>query len=272
VWASASQGVAAYQPAHGGAVEPSVSRPDWRGLLDLLEEQTGTSFDDIWRTWIARPADAALLDARAAARSAYARTLALAGAWELPATLREALRSWQFDTAEQLMTDARTVIAQRDAVESAARSAGLAVPDTVRGLFESGDLTAASTEARAELETIADLRQARAARIARPDPIERLGLVDTGPDADLSAAEVAFAGGELDVASASAEAARSVWAGAWDLGRRRAIVAIAALLASLGVGWIVVSGLWVRPRSMRPERRRPARAGGDGGVSAHLGR
>ena len=73
VWADAAGNVGAYQPpvsggasAAGSTTPETVSGPpDWRGLLDLLEEHTGTSFDDLWRTWVARPTDLPLLDDRA---------------------------------------------------------------------------------------------------------------------------------------------------------------------------------------------------------------
>ena len=72
--------------AFGDAGDPETvdGPPDWRGLLDLLETETGKDFTDLWRKWVIRPEEAALLDARADARTAYARTLALAGDWRLP--------------------------------------------------------------------------------------------------------------------------------------------------------------------------------------------
>ena len=74
VWADAAGRVGAYQPpaaagdpaaAVGGTADPELvdGPPDWRGLLDLLEARTGRSFDDLWRTWVARDADLDLLDA-----------------------------------------------------------------------------------------------------------------------------------------------------------------------------------------------------------------
>ncbi|MCJ7712389.1 MAG: hypothetical protein MUQ32_16330, partial [Chloroflexi bacterium] len=134
-WADAAGGIGAYQPpsttedstpgstrgASTGATPESVGGPpDWRGLLDLLEAESGTGLVDLWRTWVVRPEEVALLDARAATRASYARTVALAGDWVLPRAIRDAMREWQFDSAEQLMADARTVLAQRNAVASMA--------------------------------------------------------------------------------------------------------------------------------------------------------
>ena len=71
VWADAAAGKGAYQPPAGsaaaGAAEPETSPgpPDWRGLLDLLEAETGKDFVDLWQTWVVRPAELPLLGARA---------------------------------------------------------------------------------------------------------------------------------------------------------------------------------------------------------------
>ena len=103
------------RPRHGtlGRTEPPDAReakpasrdrraaPDWRGLLDLLEDRTGKPFDDLWRAWVVRPEEAALLDARAAARASYARTIALADGWAIPRAARDAMRAWRFDAAEE---------------------------------------------------------------------------------------------------------------------------------------------------------------------------
>src|SRR4029077_14540858 len=63
----------------GEAPAPTAGPADWRSLLDLVEAHTSTSFDALWRRWIVRPADAALLDARAAARREYQGGVAQAG-------------------------------------------------------------------------------------------------------------------------------------------------------------------------------------------------
>ena len=65
VWADARIGRQRI-PAGAAAGDEIVGGPvDWRGLLDLLEARTDTTYDDLWRTWVARPEDVPLLDARA---------------------------------------------------------------------------------------------------------------------------------------------------------------------------------------------------------------
>ena len=86
-------------PAAGGSAMPrparSVARqrdpemvdgpPDWRGLLDLLEAHSASSFEDLWRTWVARDTDLPLLDDRAAARADYDAVVTAAGRMAAPA-------------------------------------------------------------------------------------------------------------------------------------------------------------------------------------------
>ena len=74
--------------------------PDWRVLLDLLEARTPASYDDLWRTWIARDEDLPILDDRAAARTEYEAIVAKAVDWELPRPIRDAMRAWRFDEAD----------------------------------------------------------------------------------------------------------------------------------------------------------------------------
>ena len=57
--------------AAGSEPETVDGPPDWRALLDLLEERTGLTYDDLWRTWVARDTDLPLLDARRDARTEY---------------------------------------------------------------------------------------------------------------------------------------------------------------------------------------------------------
>ena len=89
-----------------GRARDGDAAPDWRGLLDLLEAHAATSFDDLWRTWVARDTDLALLDARAAARARYDEVVAAAGDWQLPRAVRDAMRAWQFDQATELLDQA----------------------------------------------------------------------------------------------------------------------------------------------------------------------
>ena len=256
VWAAAQARVGAYQAspdaAFGGEIDPETvdGPPDWRSLLDLLEAETGEDFTDLWRQWVVRPEQATLLDARADARAAYARTLALAGDWKLPRGLREAMRSWQFDAAVQQLADARTVLAQRDAIESLADQGSMTLPATVQQHFQAGDMVGASTEAEAERNAMLAVLQAADARVHDDDLLSRVGMLGEDPEARIVAARQAFAAGDLAGAQAAADDAYRAWTAAWQEGRRRALLVLAALAAVLVIGAAVAG----RARAARRAR------------------
>ena len=249
VWAKAATGGGAYQPRVGS--EPTGHVPDWRSLLDLFEDATGKPFDDLWRQWIARPADLALLDQRTAARAAYAKALADAGDWTLPRSIRDALRAWQFEAATAQLEAAESVLSQRTDLQAAAAAAGVALPPTLVAAFE-GDagLPAAAAEATAELTTIEAIRQAELAQPANvpgtPGVLILTGLAGSDPAADLATAKADFAAADLAGAITAASAAAATWTGAADLGRARLVSVGLLALALLLIGRTLILHRWRR--------------------------
>ena len=236
VWAAAAADRAPYQPDAAGA-ELNGGPPDWRGLLDLLEGGSDESYDDLWRTWVARPADLPLLDARTAAREAYASTLEAAGAWRLPLAIRVAMRAWRFDAATELLTAADGVLGQRDQLVASAAAAGLTLPGALREAFEGATgFEAAAAEATAEQLTVDAIAAADRARPAPSGVLDELlvdiGLVATDPESQLAAAKAGLTAGDLEPAFRSALAADATWAGAAASGRGR-LLSLALLAAAL---------------------------------------
>ena len=264
VWSDAAAKIGAYQPpVVGGATgaggtstgasaprETVADAPDWRGLLDLLEAHSTSTFDDLWRTWVARDTDLPLLDARAAARTDYDEVVAKAGAWQLPRAIRDAMRAWQFGQATELLTDAKGVLAQRDAIATQAAAAGLTAPPTLGSAFAADDAFAsATTEASAELEAIGHYRDAVAARPGGPDAIQRLGVWGTAPEDDLAHARTLFANGDLAASATAAAAAASIWKDAETIGQTRLIAVGAAVLGVLAA--IALVSWWLVRRRRR---------------------
>lgn len=255
VWSDIASGTGAYQPPDGSATGPesTAGAPDWRGFLDLLEAETGQDFTDLWRTWVLRPDELPLLDARATARLEYEQTLAVAGDWELPRSVRDAMRAWQFDAARQLMADARNVIAEHHAVQQLAANDGLALPATMRRPFEAGQFAEAAGLAQDDRNAIQAIVQAESARDDATDPLTRIGMLGQNPDVDLYDARRALSAGDPDHAVASANAAYVAWTDAWQEGRRRALLAVAVLATLLVLGSTIVE------RARRARRGRVAR-------------
>lgn len=249
VWSDASAHVGAYQPAGASTPETVQGPPDWRGLLDLLEAHTGKSFDDLWRTWVARDTDLSLLDARVATRTRYDAVLQAADDWQLPRDVRDAMRAWRFDEATAMLSDAVAVLDQRTTIEQRATAAGLAPPPTLKTAFEGAGVAAARQEAAAELQAIATYQAAAAAQPADSDVLQALGSIGTDPAADLARAKTLFASGDLAGSTAAAGAAGSTWLSATDIGRGRAVSL--ALLALAVVFAVILAASWVRGRRRR---------------------
>jgi len=265
VWADAAARVGAYQPPTGGAAagangeaataapETVEGPPDWRGLLDLLETHDPDQYDDLWTTWVVRDTDLPLLDARRAARTRYEEVVREAGTWDLPKPVRDALRAWQYDTANTLLADARAVLDQRDAIDAAATASGLTPPDTLETTFELPDgFVTAAREAVAELDTIDWYDAAAATQPAEPTPLQVLGLWGETPEATLVQARDLFAAGDLAGSSDAAETAAIVWSSAEDVGRGRLISIVALTLAVLLA--IALFAGWLRARRRRRRR------------------
>ena len=249
VWADAADRLGAYQPASGGE-EAGAAPPDWRGLLDLFEGRTGKVFDDLWRTWVARPSDLPLLDARAAARQRYTEVVAEAADWRLPRPIRDAMRAWQFDDATMLLDGADAVLASRTEVTAAAAGAGLVAPPGLRAAFEDDDgFDDARAEAAAELHTIDRYTAAVAARPAEVTPLVALGLWGETPETQVSAARDAFGRGELEASAAAADSATRLWTTAEAVGQGRAF----------SIGTIIVAVLMLAALAITTLRRRRRR-------------
>ncbi len=254
VWRAAADRFGAYQPPDA----PETARPemvpgppDWRGLLDLLEDRTGADFDDLWVEWVIRPEDAPLLEDREAARDRYDQVLDEAEGWRLPRPIRDALRAWQFDAATDLLSEASAVLARREAIDAAAAEVGLTPPATLRETFEGDDGFAdAVAEADAQEATIERYADALDGRPEDPDVFVQLGLLDADPESDLAAARTAFAAGDLDAAARSADLALATWLSAPQVGQSRAVlIAIAAVAALVLLALLLMAFVrWRRGR------------------------
>jgi hypothetical protein len=259
VWQAAHAGAGAYQPVHaaaGAAPEKGVSVDvaGWQQLLDLLEERTGTNYDDLWRTWIVTPGQASLMDARVKARATYADTVTLAGDWELPPVIRYDMGAWDFRSADDLMVAARAVLADRSTIQTRATSLSLTVPDTLRKDFEAGPTFAAADKDAAEQLTALDaIGSATTTLASDPSPVEWVGLLFADPTTQLAAARTAFEDGQATEATAQADAARAEREGAADAGRLRVAVTGGSLLVIDG---LAMGALAVRRRRRRTRRER----------------
>jgi hypothetical protein len=189
------------------------------------------------------------------------------------------MRAWQFDVAEQGITDARGVLRQRAALQREASRAGLILPASLEAAFEgNGGLAAAAAEASAELATVGALEAAQGTQPADPNVLQKIGLLGA-PDPQLRLADGkhAFAAGDLDAALAAATEFQATWTGAEETGRGRLVsVVLLPLSHLLLLGQLVQAGRRARrrlrtggPAVALPYNRRPS--GPKGGIAASTG-
>ena len=251
VWRAAAGGDYAYQPFRAGAMpDLGAAAPDWRGLLDLLEERTTAEYTDLWKRWVVRPTEIHLLDERAAARAAYASAVVAAADWELPPSLRRAMSAWQFADALALIGQTRAVLQQRSTIAAAARAAGLTPPPTLRAAFEGFDgATAAAAEAVREVTTIDVLVAAEAAGHAVGGAVAQVGLLGLRPESEMVDARSAFADGNMAAAQSHALNAQAIWQTADGRGRQRLLSSVAVAIGVLVL--LVAAAMLVRTRRAR---------------------
>ncbi len=250
VWRDAAAGIGAYQPeppsGAGSDAGPEDGSPplDWRSLLDLLEAgpagSTG-SFEKLWRQWVVRPADAALLDVRSGARVLYEEAVKASAPWVLPRSIRDAVRAWSFELATDELNQATEILELRREIEVAAAAVGLEPPDALRRQFEGTDgLQTAAAEAVTERAVIGAFEEVLAARPVDPDLMTQAGLIGVDPEPDIAAARLAFARGDLDETARLAASARAIWDDAPAIGRGRLVSGAAIAIAALLLLWLAI--------------------------------
>jgi hypothetical protein len=259
VWKGAHDGEMAYQPANPGETPQTgvdLHLEGWQQLLDLLDERTGTSFEDLWTEWVANPQDQQLMQARDLARRQYASVVEDAGAWNLPTDLRLAMGAWDFEAAGADMSLAGAVLDQRDEIEADAAHLDLTPPAELQQLFENkGGLKAAGAEADLQIEALAEIASASERLDKEESFLESIGLLGSDPEADLSAARDEFEADELNDAAASAQRASETRLGAESAGQTRALVGGGGIVLFAGATFV-----GVRLRGRRRARARAAPA------------
>ncbi len=267
VWVAARDGLAAYQPKNAAKPEISGGTTDWRRLLDLVEQQTGSQYSAIWREWVVDPSQSALLDQRDAALASYQAALSEAGSWDLPSPVRISMDNWQFSQALENLAQLRAILAQRDEIASRSATEGTTPPAVLKADFEVAGLPKAQTEADGELAALRALTSARLARTASGGAARAVALFGSDPDADLAAARKAFARGDLAATASLADEARGIWQDSNAAAQFRIVGVVFALLGGLllllVILWsrgLLAPAAWPRFRMTRRWWRRNRRA------------
>jgi hypothetical protein len=252
-----------------GAVPPETlpDTPDWRWLLDALQERTrGAAVEGRFRTWVVAESDLPRLDAREAARQAYAGLVAEGQGWLPPYAVRLPMATWDFATATARIAAGAAILARRDELGAVAASLGLGTPEALRSAYEraSTDLAGVAALATAELDAVDAIAAAAWSAAAPRGPLETIGLLGQDPGASLEAAKGAFRADRLDAARNLAHEAVAVIDGATERGVRAVgvTVVLLALLILLALAVAVVR------RRRRATRAVPVLEGATAATSA----
>jgi len=269
VFKAAADGTTAYVGA--GAPERTRLPNDWRRFLDLTEELGGaTGVADLMATWVVPAGSQADLAARATARDAYHALVTAGEGWAPPTVVRMDLDRWAFDEAEPLMTEAQSILTQRDATAALATTLGLTAPGRLEQAYESAT-GASALDAAAELATATESSleavQAASRDASAPrDWLVSLGLSGKDPDGELVAARTAWESGDLHTATDQATLVSGTIAVAAEAGRGRAIVISSGVAIVLLL--IALVALAYRQRRRQRARRLAAAASGIGSPAA----
>ncbi len=164
----------------------------WRNLLDLLEEVGGsTEAEQLFRDHVVATPDLAVLDDRAAARTAYDELVAAGDGWAPPAVLRDRMAWWDFDDAAELVPEVEELLDVRDELAADLAVADLDLPAPLHESFEAATDLDDLAEVMDDADDAAEaLREAVEERDGL-DPLGRVGVLFSDVDDDLDSARAA---------------------------------------------------------------------------------
>lgn len=237
-----ADGSATSYPPRAGAPPTTTAPTDWRRLLDLLENTSGRTVEDLFRAWVVDPTDLPLLDERDAARAAEEQLARRADAWDVPPSIREALASWDFATATDQLREAAQALDSRDARQADLAALGLREPSVLETTWVHSERDVSGlSRIDARLDGDVAAFHALDAELALPrDGLVSAGLVGVPAERERADAAVAFGDGRLDDAERMVASLRADLGTAAGRGRERLIVgAILIALILLGGGTVV---------------------------------
>jgi hypothetical protein len=231
-------GAADRSPEPGTTDVPAVPLTS-RSFLDQLEAVSDADLAARFAERVLTEGDAALLEARTAARADFVALVEAAGGWGAPDPVRAAMASWSFDEAAAQVESVRMWLAQRDVLLDEMAAAGLSAPDRLQQAYRAfGGGPEAMRELGDEREVVTAYVAAAERVNAERSFIERLGLVGgADPGAQLVVANGRFTDGDLSGASdAIGEAERIVEAaGTGGIVRITSLVLVVLILVALAV-------------------------------------
>lgn len=222
----------------GVVAEDQPLPPDWRTLLDHLDRVAGADgIDELFHSAVIDPADAPLLDRRAAARTDYDALVFRAGGWVLPSYLRTAMAAWEFDTFTAEQGAISDVILRRDALFAWEESLDLEPRDDAKAVFEAAERDMSEVNALLDEQEAALAAFDEAERLVNGDRglLAAIGLLGHDADGDLAGLRDAWAEGDYQRVEHDGHELAALVEGAVGDGTIRLLVPAVALLALVWV-------------------------------------
>lgn len=238
VLAAAIAGQSAY--AVSGETRLTASRTGWRRFLDLV--QVLGHDDGAPRTlskWVLTPGERKLLQDRRRALADYQDVDDADGQWVPPLGVRAAMTDWEFEQAQQALTQVADLGPAVIEVQEAAQRHDMEVPEPVVALYQDAESAADYDELSDTLPRAATAVEAvgtaDAAAAESRNPVAALGALVLDVDDKAAEADDLLAEGDLDGATtaageASDAAERSTLLGGGLLAGGLALLAGSALL------------------------------------------
>lgn len=254
VLAAAIAGQSAY--AVSGETRLTASRTGWRRFLDLVQvlghdNRAPRTFS----TWVLTPGERKLLQDRRRALADYQDVDDADGQWVPPLGVRAAMTDWEFEQAQQALTQVADLGPAVIAVQEAAQRHDMEVPEAVVALYQDAESAAAYDELSDALPRAATAVEAvgtaDAAAAESRNPVAALGALVLDLDDKAAEADDLLAEGDLDGATTAAGAAS-------DAAERSTLLG-GGLLAG-GLALLAGSALLGRALLRGRARRRQARA------------
>lgn len=257
---AAADGETAYAGVTAGGELPLSSRQ----VLDLFDERgmvaSGSTDLDMAQNFLAGYGifDSETLAARSTSRSVYHTLAARAGAWKMPAAVRDPMAGWDFPKAQAAMATTRQILDLRDQLHRQVPGVSLDGSDLRTG-FESAATQTDLDKVFGLIKQLADaagkIEQATTLRNGSHDILQTIGLLGVDLDTPLKQARADIERLKGDSAGVEAQMVIDSVNGAGDQGLMRIaslIVILALILLAVAVAIALAIERMRRRRATAP--------------------
>ena len=229
----------------------------WQRLLDWSEQLDDESdLQALLVDWVLTSSDAAFLDKRNDARTAYESLEDAGDSWTVPVGIRVAMSGWEFDRIDETVASGLAVLEARNDLRAASKRVGVTIPGTFQEDYEAADnsvdaLAAIRTALEDQLDAVEAVEVAIAAAAAPRDFMTRIGLMGTDVTTPLAQARAELSAGNPDAARAAAQEETRLLADAPDVGKGRVMWTVGGVVGAVLLLLVVILLLRRRGRRRR---------------------